>query len=346
MTVWGLITSIFTNKPTDGLFGITYKCNSRCVMCNIWKNKGSDELTPKFFKTLPKSLKNISLTGGEPLLHSNIIEILKILTEKYTKADITMSTNGLLLNSRFIRLIQKDKKLLKNLRKIGIGISLDGPPEINDKIRGIKNDYKIVIDNIKSLKKLGFKDIRLSVTISDINVKFIRELYNLTRKLNINFTAGIVHNSDNYFNIKTNKFENLEDLKKQLNYIVTNELKTAFPKKWFMAYFIYGLYYIKKYNKRPIKCNAITHAFYIDPQGYVYPCIFLNDKIGNVNERDILAILKNPDNPEILDKVKNCQIPCWQMCTARISILKNIFKTGLWVIINKIKAHLGLTIIK
>lgn len=338
---------IFTSKITDGLFGITYKCNSRCEMCNIWKLKINDELPKEFFKKLPKSLRNISITGGEPFLHSAIIDIINIIIDNYPKADFTLSTNGLILKSKFIDFLKQNKKFFKKVyNKIGIGISLDGPEKINDKIRGIKNSYKIVVDNIKTLKKMGFKDIRLSLTISESNVDFIKEIYNLTKELKINFTAGIVHNSDNYFNIKTNKFERLDKLKEQLNYVISEELRTFVPKKWFMAYFIYGLYYVKKYNKRPIRCYAIKHSFYVDPKGDVYPCIFLNDKLGNINERDIQDILKNPDNPNVIAKVKNCSIPCWQMCTARISILKNIFKSALWVIVNKIKSHIGFKIIR
>jgi len=69
---------------------ITYRCDSRCTTCNIWKiqNHQKDELTlgeiDSFFKEnreFLKDVESIQITGGEPYLREDLTEIIK----KYMK---------------------------------------------------------------------------------------------------------------------------------------------------------------------------------------------------------------------------------------------------------------------
>ncbi|MBT4071635.1 MAG: radical SAM protein, partial [Candidatus Magasanikbacteria bacterium] len=55
-------------QPIDCVLGVTYNCNSRCTMCNIWKIKNSPELPVKEYEKLPRSLRDINISGGEPFL--------------------------------------------------------------------------------------------------------------------------------------------------------------------------------------------------------------------------------------------------------------------------------------
>lgn len=50
----------------EAVLALTYRCNSRCVMCNIWKAEEIPEVEPKYLANLPASLKNACLSGGEP----------------------------------------------------------------------------------------------------------------------------------------------------------------------------------------------------------------------------------------------------------------------------------------
>jgi len=51
-------------RPIEAVIAVTLKCNARCVMCNIWKNKPIGEVKPEFYRKLPSSLKEINITGG------------------------------------------------------------------------------------------------------------------------------------------------------------------------------------------------------------------------------------------------------------------------------------------
>jgi molybdenum cofactor biosynthesis enzyme MoaA len=67
-------------------FAVTYKCNSRCKTCSIWKyesnqrelaiNEIRDFLTSN--KELFRKIKTIQITGGEPYLRDDLDQVVKV----------------------------------------------------------------------------------------------------------------------------------------------------------------------------------------------------------------------------------------------------------------------------
>ncbi len=53
----------------EGILIVTYRCNARCHMCNIWQypTKPEEELDPKYYEKIPH-VKFLTITGGEPFL--------------------------------------------------------------------------------------------------------------------------------------------------------------------------------------------------------------------------------------------------------------------------------------
>jgi len=75
----------------------TYRCNSKCIMCNIWKEHGiqlsgsgstdlGNELSLENFKTFISEIAwfrpHIHFSGGEPLLRRDIFELIKFSSAK------------------------------------------------------------------------------------------------------------------------------------------------------------------------------------------------------------------------------------------------------------------------
>lgn len=74
-------------------------CNLYCSYCDTkWANKSDcsyEEMTPKEIHSyiLSTGVKNVTLTGGEPLIHSNIDELIKLLTSD-EDLSVEIETNG------------------------------------------------------------------------------------------------------------------------------------------------------------------------------------------------------------------------------------------------------------
>jgi len=90
--------------PFNYTISITYRCNSRCKTCYIWKIQHKIpvemELTldewEKVLKSLGESPYWITISGGEPFLHGGLVEIIKIIDKYNSPKIINIPTNGLL----------------------------------------------------------------------------------------------------------------------------------------------------------------------------------------------------------------------------------------------------------
>jgi len=85
----------------------------------------------------------VELTGGEPFMRSDLVEIAKAFAE-YSKRlyAITIPTNSLV---NIEAVVNKVNEMLKLNKKIVITLSLDGYRELEDEIRGVKGNYDRVI---------------------------------------------------------------------------------------------------------------------------------------------------------------------------------------------------------
>lgn len=129
-------------KPKFLWFEITELCNSRCTMCNIWKNKKTHEpMSPAEIKKvlsdpLFKDVVYINNSGGEATVRPDLQEMLMAEHEALPNAAICVSTNGLLPE----RALSVVKYCLEHGVNMQVGISLDGVGETHDEIRGVKAD--------------------------------------------------------------------------------------------------------------------------------------------------------------------------------------------------------------
>lgn len=82
-------------NPADAVVAVTYDCDARCVMCNIWKSPPSRVIPPETFAKLPSSLKTINVSGGEPFLRDDLPEIVRCIKSACPASRIIISTNSL-----------------------------------------------------------------------------------------------------------------------------------------------------------------------------------------------------------------------------------------------------------
>jgi len=88
---------------------ITSHCNLNCIGCNAFSPLAKEEfLSPKVVKNDLKKLSSIhngkiqyiGLSGGEPLLHPDLLKITDLVEQFFPSAYHEITTNGILLNSQ------------------------------------------------------------------------------------------------------------------------------------------------------------------------------------------------------------------------------------------------------
>ncbi len=290
-------------QPIDCVIAVTYNCNSRCTMCDIWKIKNSPEIAVAELKKLPTSLLDINVSGGEPFLRKDLPGIILALKETCPQARIIISSNGFAT----ALILERMRKILEIIPKIGVAISIDGIGERHNEIRGIPNGFNKAITTVKELKKLGMKNLRLGFTVTERNVNQLAKVYDLSRELDIQFTHSYAQSSEFYFGGKQNKSlekwdnvaeEGLTDgmalgqetdsltlvsLKKQYHHLISSELKSWNPKKWARAYYSFLMFKFITDKNQPLDNAPGRDFFFLDPSGDIYPSVVHNFKMGNIS---------------------------------------------------------------
>ncbi|MFH0857834.1 MAG: radical SAM protein [Candidatus Magasanikbacteria bacterium] len=319
--------------PIDCVLGITYNCNSRCVMCDIWKIKDSPELSLEQYKKLPKTLRDINISGGEPFLRKDLVELVKTVVETCPKARIVISSNGFLP-----AMIEKQmKEILKIKPDIGIAISVDGYGDMHEKIRRIPGAWNKVMDTIQRLQGLGMKNIRIAFTILEQNIQDFSKVYEVSKKMGVQFTHAFAQSSEFYFGgIQYVNHPDVKELQKQYYSIISQELQSWNLKRWLRAYFAYGLYNFATKKEQVLSNDPGTRFFYLDPDGIVYPSVVHNFPMADIEEYKTWKELWSSDFAnKARNLVKTKGQPAWMVCTARTALKKHPMKVGLWILRNK-----------
>jgi len=308
-------------NPEGAIISITSQCNSKCLACDIWKKKGLF-IKPKIVKKLPQRLRDIDLTGGEPFLHPNLVEIVRILKNTCPKARILITTNGLLP--------EKIKKIMPALLRIdknlAVRVSLDGMGEVHDKMRGINGAFKKAIESLKFLRQSGTKDLGIIFTLTRINKDEVKKILNFCREEKLNFSLNLVYDSPIYFGKGHLKLRPRQKIIEEKLQQTTNFFLPSFnPKNWAKAWFYQKLTDYSRTGKRPLKCGAGENFFYLSPRGKVYLCYLKDWLIGDLNRQLFREIWQGKKKREFLKMAQKCH-DCWMICTVKEQINKNKMK--------------------
>ena len=267
--------------PTDVSIITTYRCQMRCKMCDIWRypTDTKKEITAKELEILP-NFKFVNITGGEPFQREDLEEIVEVMFKKSPR--IVISTSGW----HYDRIIA----LAKKYPNIGIRVSIEGMQFTNDMLRGREGGYERGIKLLTELKKMGVKDIGFGMTVSNLNHRDLIPLYDVARKMDLEFATAAFHNSY-YFHKDNNLISEKEAVKADFKKLIERLLKENHPKAWYRAFFNMGLMNYIDGGKRMLPCEAGTTNFFIEPYGEVYPCNGLEDGIwkqsmGNIRDVD------------------------------------------------------------
>lgn len=167
-----------TGKPLVVSFEVTGSCNANCLHCE----KGGiirDEvqLPPSKIFEYYRDLRPVvvQVSGGEPLLRKNVIEIVRAIKEPNGTPYLILVTNGFRL----------DKGIYLELRRAGVdqfSISLDFSDERHDRFRRLPGLFRHLEKTIPELTALDHNDIVLNTAITRENLDDLLDLFATAEK--------------------------------------------------------------------------------------------------------------------------------------------------------------------
>lgn len=164
-------------------WNVTRKCNLKCSHCyiNATKDELQGELNTEEAKRLIDQITDVSrplliLSGGEPLLRSDIYELIRYGTDKGLR--MGLGSNGSLI----------DEAVAKNLMDAGVktvSFSLDScTPERHDDFRGVKGSWQKAVQAITALRQNGVL-VQVNTTVTQQNHGEIDEIMSLAEGLGV-----------------------------------------------------------------------------------------------------------------------------------------------------------------
>lgn len=319
-------------RPYKLNFCATYRCQSRCATCNIWQLKPKDgELSVdevrEFSKKSPH-FKWIEVTGGEPFLRSDIVDVVKAFND-YSRGlyVLTMPTNSLCDHDMLERRIKEMLEL--RIPRIAITVSLDGHRAVHDKIRGVPGNYDRAILLFKKLSELrkqyrnlfvvfgytmsAFNSGELASTVSAVQQEIPSVSYN-------DFHINLAQASGNYYhNEGLQVAADRARMVRELTHAKRNRRFEFGAIPVIEGAFLRKLIVYARTGKSPMRSRSLEASCFVDSTGNVYPSIMWNRSIGNVRDvgYDLARLWGGSEAEKIRAEIRAGNEPAqWTSCEA------------------------------
>lgn len=331
---------LWKQRPIQLTFFLTRRCNARCSFCFYPSRDGGigkeAELTVDEIGRTSSSLGSLlwlALSGGEPFLRDDLVEIVRTFYRNNRPSIILLPTNGLLPEL----IAERTEAIVRSCPRstVAVKLSLDGPEELHDRLRGVTGAYQKVLETYRLLKPLLARHPRFelgfnSVLCSD-NQDRMDDLLRLVRSLapDLTHTVSLVRGSvrdgrlievdqRNYQEVAERLAQGLyrEDAGryrfagsrlKAAQDIVQRDLihRTATEQRCF------------------VPCTAGRLTLVLTEEGDLYPCESFDRKLGNVREDgyDVPAVLRSAAAREAVRDIRASGCCCTHECYMMMNVL-------------------------
>ena len=257
---------------------LTNRCNVNCLYCHHdGMVKSHDEMTADELYTICKIAKKIGvrkirLSGGEPLLKKDIVEIVEKIASLDFK-DISMTTNGILL--------EKYAQDLKDAGLDRVNVSLDTLNRETFEFITKKDYLEDAKRGILKAVEVGLYPVKINMVImKDINQNEIDDMFEFCKENDIVLQLIELIESENCDEDKFSKdyHYNLDDIEKELADIADDVREREFMQGR-KKYYIDGgeIEVVKPVDNAKFcaKCSRLR----ITPDGKIKPCLLRNDNL-------------------------------------------------------------------
>jgi MoaA/NifB/PqqE/SkfB family radical SAM enzyme len=276
-------------------FFTTYRCNSRCLNCCIWRDAPKSESKAEIDETQLKRLfddplfqrcAGIGLAGGEPTISPFFWKLLEILPDD---KHVTITTNAL-SSRRLITFLQQ----CNHPEKYMIQVSVDGLGAVHDRIRGVEGSFDKAVHLLESLKMLHINRL-LSFTVNRLNYFQLLDCYHFAQELGARFSTRMAYCGGAYENKENRDVfafhpDELSAMDESLKTIIRAELDKPGHSPAQLV-FLKGITGYFKKERKELPCLAMETGLVIDLYGDVFPnCPAMMTAVGSLRSDTLSTI--------------------------------------------------------
>lgn len=284
---------------------ITKRCNLSCGYCYSNAESKSDfELTTEEALDLVRQFSacnviEVQIEGGEPTLRFDLLEIMAALKENRYR--VRLLTNATMLNRDLV-------KELGNLLTPHdvLQVSLDGSTAtVHDRLAG-HGAFDRVIQGMILLHEANIR-IRVSTVVTPVNISNLPDILCLLEQFD-NVDAFVAQPVVLIGRASQEDIVNTGELLLQYYEISKGRKEKRRPGLALLLGHAYHISEMEEYVLRKGKrnnilyCSAARSRIHIAPNGDVFPCHFLTDKIfkgGNIRHQSLYELWKSPSFDKI-----------------------------------------------
>lgn len=263
----GLFAAKFLGKIFPLIVGwpLTNRCNYRCKYCDRWDDDQGELSTQQILRIIDElsgcGTRIIIFGGGEPLMVKDIGSIIDYCKDKGIYVGI--NTNGKLIPQKIEELRGLDS----------VRLSFDGPPEVNDFVRG-KGAYDSLMRAVDALKKSGIP-VKFNTTLTKYNIDSVDFILDKSRELNVPVKfqpVSYAHRRDKKIDYM---FPPADKYKNALRKIISEKKRNKL-----IISSVSGLGYLCNWpdHGKFKECYADKIICRIGPKGEVFPCTMMRHK--------------------------------------------------------------------
>lgn len=303
------------------------RCNCRCLMCDIWKGTSSHSLSMPVFERLlddfqALSVKWVVLSGGEPLMHPRLFEFCARLREQRIR--VTLLSTGLLFERNATSIVETIDDAI---------VSLDGPPEIHDKIRRVTGAFASLERGVQAIHELE-PEFRISArtTIQRQNFAFLNQTARTAKGLGlsgISFLAADVtstafNRADGWNTERQSEViltaDELPHLELEIENLISEWCNSSFVSESPEKLRRLVIHFKAQLGQAPWvapMCNAPWVSTVIEADGTIRPCFF-HRSVGRLNGGGLLKILNGPEAIDFRSNLRVSENPTCRRCVCSL----------------------------
>lgn len=276
---------------------ITNRCNENCLYCHHDGMVSSkNEMTPDELFTISKiakriGVKKIRLSGGDPLVRKDIVEIVEKIASLNFK-DISLTTNGVLL--------EKYAQGLKDAGLDRVNVSLDTLNRDTYKYVTSKDYLEKTKAGILKAVEVGLYPVKINmVVMKDINDHEIKDMFKFCQEHGIilQLIELIESESCDDDDFSSKHHFSLDPLEEKLTNISDEVHERKFMQGRKKYYINDGEIEIVKPVDNAKFCASCSRLR-ITPDGKIKPCLLRNDNLV-----ELISHIRNGESEEELEEL-------------------------------------------
>lgn len=333
---------------------LTHRCNLKCVMCHHWETQFRDPASVAREMDLAKvrrlvessraldAVETVVVTGGEPWLRADIVDILEVLARGFPAASVGVLTN--LANKELVR--RRMSEAASRGLRLWLGSSIDGLEATHDAVRGQSGAFRGTEETLAWLRHAHPEvDVSFSFTIVPRNRGELFDAYLWSIERGVGFGAQVVVNHQEREAPETFVWKHTEllDVEAQIAKIMDDLCRRhdAMGKflrgeekegAWLwnrLLYWDHLLRYAREPKRFFRNCLAGERFAMFDPEGNLFFCpVNKHREVGNLADGPFDALWASAEAEAEREFVASGRCDCWLNCVSN-PVLDNVLRHGI-----------------